>query len=153
MRRAILTMTLCSSVACSAPTSAPTSTATPAPTEPAEAAQTPKAREVAEVRSPEIVVDGALDRDIVRRIVRHHQANLARCTPSPTDGELQVTFRVTGQGAVTRVRLLESTLRDTPIGSCVLTEIKQWAFPQPKSQFADVTLTFRYSADTTQSQP
>jgi Ca-activated chloride channel family protein len=83
--------------------------------------------------APEIT--GCLDKDLIRRVVRAHMAEVRRCyelglTRNPNlKGRLAIAFMVDRAGAVTHAEVAESTLADPAVGTCVARLALRWKFP------------------------
>ncbi len=90
------------------------------------------------VRQAKAEVQGALDRDIIRRIVRAHINEVRYCynqglTRDPTlRGRVAVQFTIGGTGRVATAVVQESSLADPSVGNCVAQAVKRWTFPQPE---------------------
>ncbi|HEY0138254.1 MAG TPA: AgmX/PglI C-terminal domain-containing protein, partial [Nannocystis sp.] len=85
---------------------------------------------------PEVV--GALDKDIIRRIVRAHINEIRYCynrglvrDPRLT-GRVAMRFTIAGNGKVPLASVHESTLRDPAVGICITQAVKRWTFPRPE---------------------
>lgn len=80
-------------------------------------------------------VDGNLDADIVRRIVRAHQNELHACYDKglardpKLAGSLTIDFVIGGNGKVRSSVVESSTVSDATIATCVAKAIKRWRFP------------------------
>ncbi len=93
---------------------------------------------VPEVRIGRAGVAGALDRSIIRRIVRAHINEVRLCYRGGLErdpnlgGWLVVQFRIEGDGRVSAAVLAETSLPDRRVSSCVVEAIKGWRFPRPQ---------------------
>lgn len=95
-------------------------------------------------------VQGKLDPEIVRRILRRHLAAVRYCyekeqVKSPQlAGEVRLAFTIGAGGEVAAVSLASSTLQNSAVESCVLARVKTMAFPQPESGvvLVDVAMDF-----------
>lgn len=97
----------------------------------------------------EVKVQGPLDKNIVRRIVRAHIPELRDChelglTRDPQlGGRVVVDFAVLATGKVSESTLRESTVPDAAVGQCMAAAIKRWTFPQPDRP-ATVTVSYPF---------
>jgi TonB family protein len=94
-------------------------------------------------RPPEIVpgiasLNGTLDKEIIRRIVRRHLNEVRYCYEQalprhPTlSGRAVVQFTIAKDGQVLASVLQSSTLGVASVESCVVSAVKRWAFPAPE---------------------
>ncbi len=96
-----------------------------------------RARRTPEVRLARAEVQGALDPDLVRRVVRAHLMEVRHCYDQTlardprAHGRVVVQFLVDGAGKVTSAALAESDVRDTDLGPCVARAVRRWSFPRP----------------------
>ena len=97
----------------------------------------------------EAKVQGPLDKNIVRRIVRAHIPELRGChelglTRDPQlSGRVVVDFAVLASGNVSESSLRESTVPDAAVGACMAAAIKRWTFPKPDRP-ATVTVSYPF---------
>jgi Ca-activated chloride channel family protein len=95
-------------------------------------------RRVPRVRQAKATVDGDLDKDIIRRIVRAHINEVRACynqglTRNPNlQGRVEIAFSISGKGAVSKASVAQSTLKDASVGSCIASATKRWKFPKPR---------------------
>ena len=90
------------------------------------------------VRQAKAEVQGALDKDIIRRIVRAHINEVRYCynqalarDPS-VQGRVKVQFTIGGTGRVPSAVVQETTLRDPAVGNCIAQAVRRWTFPKPE---------------------
>ncbi|MBX7079226.1 MAG: AgmX/PglI C-terminal domain-containing protein [Nannocystaceae bacterium] len=82
-------------------------------------------------------VTGALDKDIVRRIVRSHRGEVVHCynlglaAEPALEGRVEVQFAIGPDGRVPIAVIASTTLADTKVGQCVAKAVKRWRFPRP----------------------
>ncbi|MBK7826856.1 AgmX/PglI C-terminal domain-containing protein [Nannocystis sp.] len=87
------------------------------------------------VRQAKAEVQGSLDKDIIRRIVRSHINEVRYCyveglsRVSGLRGRVAVRFVIGGDGKVVESTLSETTLADDKASQCVARAVKTWAFP------------------------
>jgi TonB family protein len=89
------------------------------------------------VRQAKAQVQGALDKDIVRRIVRAHINEVRNCynvslAKDPTiGGRVAIQFTIGSSGKVPTAVVAESTIKDPEVGRCVAKAVRRWKFPKP----------------------
>jgi hypothetical protein len=90
------------------------------------------------VRQAKAEVQGALDKDIIRRIVRAHINEVRYCYNQAlardpnAKGRVAVQFTIGGTGKVPSAVVQESTLKDAAVGNCIAQSVKRWTFPKPE---------------------
>jgi hypothetical protein len=93
---------------------------------------------VPQVRQARAQVQGGMDQDIIRRIVRAHENEVRACymqglSRNPNlEGRVVVQFVITGVGAVATSVVQSTTLKDRSVANCVASAVKRWKFPKPK---------------------
>jgi pSer/pThr/pTyr-binding forkhead associated (FHA) protein len=94
-----------------------------------------------EIRLPEeeeIEIMGGLDPDVIAKIIKRYLPQIQYCYEQQLvskpylKGKVAVSFIITGQGTVSKEKVIETTLKDTPTESCILSKVKNWKFPKPK---------------------
>ncbi len=94
-----------------------------------------------EIRIPEedeIEIMGGLDPDVISTIIKIYLPQIQYCyeqqlvSKPHLKGKVAVSFVITGNGTVSKEKIVESTLRDTPTESCILSKVAKWKFPKPK---------------------
>jgi TonB family protein len=81
---------------------------------------------------------GSADRDSVRSVIRAHRPQIAQCyqaalTRRPTlAGKVTVKFVISSKGSVVSAGVVESTVQDEGMESCLVAEVKRWRMPEPK---------------------
>jgi len=98
-------------------------------------------------RPPRVIIDpdhntvarGALDKEIVRRVIRSNLNQIRFCyenglikTPG-LNGRLAVQFVIAGTGSVSTAVIKESSLGNPGVESCVTQAVRRWSFPQRNS--------------------
>ncbi len=84
------------------------------------------------------VCSGALDRDIVRRIIRAHLEELRHCygvgvCANPAlEGRAVLQLMVDGDGLVPWATVQSSTLGSVEVERCVVQAARRWEFPKPR---------------------
>ncbi len=90
------------------------------------------------VRQAKAAVQGAMDKDIIRRIVRSHINEVRHCynqglVRDPNlKGRVSVNFTIGPTGAVPVAVVQESTIKDNNVAQCVAKAVKRWKFPRPQ---------------------
>ncbi|MCX4246880.1 AgmX/PglI C-terminal domain-containing protein [Paraliomyxa miuraensis] len=98
-----------------------------------------RGRQVPRVRMAKATVQGTLDRDIIRRIVRAHINEVRYCYNQGLErdpnlhGRVTVQFAIDPQGKVPSSAVAESTLPDASVSTCIARAVKRWKFPKPPS--------------------
>lgn len=82
------------------------------------------------------VVDGQLDVDIVRRIVRAHINEIRHCYNQGLQrdpdlrGRVTVAFVIAPNGDVQSAKVVKNDLADARVDDCIVKAIKRWRFPK-----------------------
>ncbi|MEM9453261.1 MAG: TonB family protein [Myxococcota bacterium] len=97
-----------------------------------------RGRRVPRVRQAKAQVMGALDRDIVRRIVRAHINEVRHCYNQGLSrdpnlrGRVLLVFSIDPSGRVLESQVEESSsLPSDPVKSCIAKAVRRWRFPTP----------------------
>ncbi len=99
------------------------------------------------VRGGRATVEGSLDVDIVRRIVRAHINEVRFCyeralrSNPDVAGRVEVAFVVGVDGRVTTAAVDQSTLADDSAAVCTAKAVRRWRFPKPPG---GATVSVRY---------
>ena len=106
------------------------------------------------VRQAKAEVQGSLDKDIIRRIVRAHINEIRYCynqvlARDPSDkGRVAIQFTISGTGKVPSAVVQESTMRSPQIGNCMAQAVRRWTFPRPTNGGSViVTYPFVFESD------
>lgn len=89
------------------------------------------------VRVAKSTIRGALDKDIVRRVVRAHINQVRHCynqglVRDPTArGKVAIQFTIGQTGKVPLAVVSETTLKDKAVGNCIAKAVRRWKFPRP----------------------
>lgn len=108
---------------------------------------------------PEVVpqrpnVEGALDKEIIRKVVRQHRREIKYCyekelQKDPTlKGRVTVEFTISPSGSVVAALINKSTLGNTAVESCMQNKIRRWTFPEPKGN-GIVKVNYPFNLDST----
>jgi TonB family protein len=82
-------------------------------------------------------VEGALDPDVVRRIVRKNTAQVKRCYEGALKrnpklaGKLVIAWVIGANGRVTKASVVENSTESEKLGKCVTSRVRRWRFPKP----------------------
>jgi TonB family protein len=109
-----------------------------------------KGKRVPRVRQAKAKVQGALDKDIIRRIVRAHINEVRSCynqglTKNPNlQGRVAVNFVITTTGKVGSSVVQETSLKDRSVANCIAKAVKRWKFPKPRGG-GNVIVTYPFN--------
>ena len=109
-----------------------------------------RGKRVPRVRQAKAKVQGALDKDIIRRIVRAHINEVRSCynqglNKNPNlQGRVAVNFVIMGTGKVGSATVQESSLKDKNVGNCIAKSVKRWKFPKPRGG-GNVIVTYPFN--------
>lgn len=90
------------------------------------------------VRQATANVQGALDPDIIRRIVRAHINEVRHCynTGLAKDpnlkGRVSIQFTIGSTGKVPVAVVQSTSVKDASVGNCIASAVKRWSFPKPQ---------------------
>jgi TonB family protein len=95
-----------------------------------------------ETKVPEITIGpsnvrGALDKEIIRRIIRRHINQVKFCYEqelarnADLGGRVAITFTIAATGHVASAVRHDSTLNNARVESCVVEAVRRWEFPKP----------------------
>lgn len=93
---------------------------------------------------------GALDRDIIRTVVRAHLNEVRECynarlTHDPNlEGRVAIDFVIVGDGTVGSSVVASDTLADEAVGQCVAKAVETWVFPKPRGG-GNVIVTYPFN--------
>ncbi len=91
---------------------------------------------------PELVLEapvtqGALDREIIQRVVRQHRREIRNCYERQLQrnpdlqGRIVMQWVISGTGAVVSARVEETTMNNSEVEQCMAQRIRRWSFPEP----------------------
>ena len=84
------------------------------------------------------IIMGSLDKDIIRRIIKQHIAQIRYCYErelirSPgLFGKVATQFTISAEGRVQSAKVTQSTLKNREVERCMTSKIRTWKFPKPK---------------------
>jgi tetratricopeptide (TPR) repeat protein len=93
---------------------------------------------IPQVRQARARVEGALDRDIVRRVVRSRLGEVRHCyerglRSNPNlSGRVELEFTITSSGRVGPTSIADDTLGAPGPGRCIAQAARRWTFPRPR---------------------
>ncbi len=96
-----------------------------------------KEREI-EITPGRAVIQGSLDRDLVRRVIRRNIHQIRYCYERELQisqglfGKVAARFVISPNGRVQQAKVEETTLNNATVEACVLRKIRLWRFPKPK---------------------
>lgn len=94
-------------------------------------------RRVPRIQQGKATVGPALDKDIIRRIVRAHINEVRHCykqglvNDPDLSGEVKVRFSIHPTGLVEGSTVKSTTVSDPKVGTCIAKAVKHWKFPEP----------------------
>ncbi len=83
-------------------------------------------------------VDGALDAEMVRRVVRSHTDQIRYCyerqlvTHPGLQGKVTVQWLIGPDGKVLRANVVDSSANDQDLDRCLTSKVLTWRFPSPR---------------------
>lgn len=83
-------------------------------------------------------VEGSLDKEIIRRVVRAHIPEIRHCynealaRDPKAQGRVILDFTIGTDGKVLGSKVGESTLKDAQAGECMRAAVAKWVFPKPE---------------------
>jgi TonB family protein len=94
-------------------------------------------------RAPRVIagraqVRGALDKEIIRRIIRRHINEVKYCYQKELQGNAKlggrviVQFMITATGQVGTSKVQNSTVKNRKVEMCIARAVRRWLFPKPK---------------------
>ena len=84
------------------------------------------------------VVMGSLDKEIIRRVIKQHLAQIRYCYEkelirSPgLFGKVATQFVISAAGTVQKASVTSATLKNAEVHRCMTAKIRTWRFPKPK---------------------
>jgi len=90
-----------------------------------------------QVRHARAEVQGSLDRDLIRRVVRAHIQEVRHCYDQALvrqpdlSGRVEIGFTIAETGNVAASVVESTTVRDPAVGTCIAEAVRRWTFPRP----------------------
>jgi hypothetical protein len=108
-----------------------------------------------EARAPQLiahppVIHGALDRELVRRVVRRHLNEVRFCYERELvghpelAGRLVVQFVIGGDGRVVSAVGQSSTLGAPELEGCIVSAVRRWEFPKSPQGAGSVMVSYPF---------
>ena len=97
-----------------------------------------KRKRAVEVSTGPPVVFGALDKEIIRRVINQHRAQIKYCYERELikhpklQGKIKVFFVISGTGRVSKSKVSQSTMNNDRVEDCIVRRVRFWKFPAPK---------------------
>ncbi len=83
-------------------------------------------------------VEGQLDREIIRRVVREHRREISACyqqqlqKDASLQGQITISFVIDMSGKVAGSKVSKTTMNNKAVEDCIALRVQRWRFPQPK---------------------
>jgi hypothetical protein len=96
-----------------------------------------KAEKIEPIVGP-ATVRGGIDKEIVRRVIRHHLNEVKFCYEKELMknqelyGRVVTEFTIAGNGTVLASVVQSSTLANPPVEQCIAGAVRRWGFPKPE---------------------
>lgn len=107
-----------------------------------------------EILKVEIVTPrGALDKDIIRRVVHAHINEIRQCyneglhRDASMKGRVAIQFTIGPDGSVPLSAVHETDIKDVEVGRCIADALKRWKFPEPEGG-GNVVVTYPFVLQT-----
>ncbi len=91
------------------------------------------------ISSEDSVVQGSLDKELIRQVIRRNIGQIRYCyenelqTKPNLAGKVAVRFVIAPNGDVQSAKVAEgSTLNEPTLGECIAVRVRSWKFPSPK---------------------
>lgn len=90
------------------------------------------------ITSSDPVVEGSLDKELIRKVIHSHASQIRFCYESELirnpklAGKVAVKFVITATGGVATSAVVQSTSGDPTLDQCVSGRVRTWQFPKPK---------------------
>lgn len=87
------------------------------------------------VKAGAVVVQGSLDKAVITRVIKAHEAQVRYCyerrlmTTPGLAGKVSLRFTIAADGRVTAVTIDADTIKDPALNGCLLGRAKTWRFP------------------------
>lgn len=111
--------------------------------------QAPAVEAEATAQAATMDVEGPLDKNIIRRIVRAHINEVRYCynqglsKDAELEGRVAVQFKIGAKGSVTESTVVSTTMEDSGVPECIAEAVARWKFPRsPDGEPVVVTYPF-----------
>jgi TonB family protein len=84
------------------------------------------------------VVEGSMDKELIRRVIHEHRNQVRFCYESELqrhpglNGKVTVKFVIQSNGTVSHAGVDTSSLGNANVEGCIVSRVYQWQFPKPK---------------------
>ena len=91
-----------------------------------------------EIKSDDVGVQGALDKELIRRVIHANRGQIRYCYDAQLNrfpnlnGKVSIKFTITPEGTVLKSNVVQSTVGNAEMESCVADRVLTWLFPKPK---------------------
>ncbi|WP_225409852.1 AgmX/PglI C-terminal domain-containing protein [Stigmatella hybrida] len=95
---------------------------------------------------------GSIDREAVAKVINSHLQEVHACYERALlkdpglAGKVVLEWTIGGNGRVAAAKTKSSTLRNSAVESCILSNLKTWAFPSPKGGVVIITYPFLFNS-------
>ena len=109
-----------------------------------------RGKRMPKVRQSKAKVQGALDSDIIRRIVRSHINEVRSCYNAELSkdpnlgGNVVVEFIIAGTGKISSAKVQTHLTKNKAVGDCIAKAVKRWKFPKPQGG-GNVIVTYPFN--------
>lgn len=110
-----------------------------------------------EVGEAEADFAGTIDKEAVRRVVRHYLYEIRGCYQKELnklergqrlEGKVTISWDIIANGVAKNVRVRESTLKNSSVETCIRERLANWTFPSPPvGMTAEVTYPFYFKPE------
>jgi len=115
---------------------------------------------VPDVKPGPPVIKGSLDKDVIRRVVKKHTAEVRFCYEKELvrdpglAGTVRVRFVIGTGGEVIDATASDSSVPSPDLSTCLAGVVRRWVFPKPDGGVVEVTYPFTFkSGDVAPSDP
>jgi TonB family protein len=83
-------------------------------------------------------IQGSLDKDVIRRVMRQHTRQNSSCyetvlrKDAKAQGKVSVTFTIERDGTVKHAEMKEDGVGNSGLSSCIVSAMKSLVFPAPQ---------------------
>jgi TonB family protein len=100
--------------------------------------------------TPEVKLVGTIDKEIVRRVIRHHLNEVKFCYDKELmrrqdiAGRVVARFLIDTNGRVAASAIESSTLAAPAVDRCIAEAVRRWEFPKPPGGVVSVSYPFQF---------
>jgi Ca-activated chloride channel family protein len=109
-----------------------------------------RGKRVPQIRHASAEVAGALDKDIIRRIVRAHLNEVRGCYNTAltrdraTAGRVEINFIIARNGKVMSAVVQSNETGDVKLGNCIAARAKTWSFPEVEGGGSTIIVSYPF---------